>query len=310
MPAPLKHMTPHIWGLLTLLAFIWGGSFFFVRIAVLEIPPLTLVLARVLIAAIVLNLFLIARPTGMQHRPKLWLQFAIMGMLNNIIPFSLLFYGQQELGAGLASIINALTPIWSLLIAHVATRDERLSASKLFGVMAGFAGVGIMIGGAVFAGLHGAVLALLAVIGTTISYGFASVYGRIFSDVPPLETARGQLTTSTIFMLPIALLLDKPWLLPMPSTYALGSIILLATVCTAYAYILYFRILASAGAVNISLVTLLVPVSAIALGMVFLGEILLTRHIIGLGFIFIGLAAIDGRAITFLQNQLVRPKSN
>ncbi len=304
MPAPLKHMTPHIWGLLALLAFIWGGSFFFVRIAVLEIPPLTLVLARVLIAAIVLNLFLIARPTGMQHRPKLWLQFAIMGMLNNIIPFSLLFYGQQELGAGLASIINALTPIWSLLIAHVATRDERLSASKLFGVAVGFAGVGIMIGGAVFAGLNGIVLALLAVVGTTISYGFASVYGRIFSDVPPLETARGQLTTSTIFMLPIALLLDKPWLLPMPSTIAIGSIILLATVCTAYAYILYFKILASAGAVNISLVTLLVPVSAIALGMVFLGEVLLPRHIVGLGFILIGLAAIDGRPLSYLRHRL------
>lgn len=281
MPSSSKQMSPQNWALLALLSVIWGGSFLFVRVAVLEISPLTLVLARVLIAAIVLNIFLMFKPAGLQHKPRLWVQFAIMGLLNNIIPFSLLFYGQQELGAGLASIINALTPIWSLLIAHVATNDERLSASKLFGVFAGFSGVGIMIGGAVFAGLDGAVLALLAVVGTTISYGVASVYGRVFSAIPPLETARGQLTTSSILMLPIALMFEQPWLLPMPSTAALGSVFLLATLCTAYAYILYFRILASAGAVNISLVTLLVPVSAIALGALFLGETLLPRHMVG-----------------------------
>ena len=301
-----RQMTAHDWFSLVLLALIWGGSFYFARVAVLEIPPFTLVLSRVLLAAIALNLVLQWKTTGLTHSRSLWFQFAMMGLLNNVIPHSLLFYGQQELGAGLASIINAMTPFWSLLIAHAYTQDERLSPSKIFGVIAGMAGVGIMIGGAVFEGHSVAVLALIAVVGTTISYGIASVYGRTFANVPPLETARGQLTMSTIMILPVALLIDQPWQLPMPSTLAIGSVILLALVCTAYAYILYFRILASAGAVNISLVTLLVPASAILLGSIFLNEVLLPRHIIGLVFILIGLAAVDGRPLPFLRNSLFR----
>ncbi len=301
-----RQMTAHDWFLLVLLALIWGGSFYFARVAVLEIPPFTLVLSRVLLAAIALNIILQWKATSLQHTRSLWMQFAMMGLLNNVIPHSLLFYGQQEIGAGLASIINAMTPFWSLLIAHAYTHDERLSPSKIFGVFAGIAGVGIMIGGAVFAGHSGAVLALMAIVGTTISYGIASVYGKTFANVPPLETARGQLTMSTIMILPVALLIDQPWQLPMPSALAIGSVILLALVCTAYAYILYFRILASAGAVNISLVTLLVPASAILLGSIFLNEVLLARHIIGLGCILIGLAAVDGRPLAYLRNALYR----
>ncbi len=299
-----RQMTMKDWLLLVLLALIWGGSFYFARVAVLEIPPFTLVLSRVLLAAIALNLILQWKTTGLTHTRSLWFQFAMMGLLNNVIPHSLLFYGQQELGAGLASIINAMTPFWSLLIAHAFTQDERLSPSKIFGVIAGITGVSIMIGGAVFEGQSVAVLAIIAVVGTTLSYGIASVYGKAFANVPPLETARGQLTMSTIMILPVALLIDQPWQLPMPSTLAIGSVVLLALVCTAYAYILYFRILASAGAVNISLVTLLVPASAILLGSIFLNEILLPRHIIGLAFILIGLAAVDGRPLLFLRNAL------
>jgi len=292
-------MSPYIWFLLVFLALIWGGTFFFARIAVVEIPPLTLVLARVTLAAIALNLVLFWAAGGLVHSLQLWRQFAIMGLLNNAIPFSLLFYGQQELGAGLASIINALTPIWSLLIAHVATTDERLSPAKVFGVLAGFLGVGVMLGGAAFDGLEATVWAIIAVIGTTVSYGIASVFGRVFAKIPPLETSRGQLTMSSLMILPIALFFDQPWQLPMPSIQATSAVIFLALVGTAFAYILYFRILASAGAVNISLVTLLVPVSAIILGMVFLGEVLLPRHAIGLAFILAGLLAIDGRPISY-----------
>ena len=306
MTSSPRQMTAHDWFSLVLLALIWGGSFYFARVAVLEIPPFTLVLLRVLLAAIALNIVLQWKTTGLTHTRSLWFQFAMMGLLNNVIPHSLLFYGQLELGAGLASIINAMTPFWSLLIAHVYTQDERLSPSKIFGVFAGVAGVSIMIGGAVFEGQSGAVPALLAITGTTISYGIASVYGKTFENIPPLETARGQLTMSTVMILPIALLIDQPWQLPMPSLLAIGSIILLALVCTAYAYILYFRILASAGAVNISLVTLLVPASAILLGSVFLNEVLLTRHIIGLVCILIGLAAVDGRPLPLLRNALFR----
>lgn len=296
---PSRQLTLEDWLMLILLSLIWGGAFFFARIAVTEIPPFTLVLSRVLFAALALNLLLIWIRTDVKHTMRLWGRFAIMGLFNNVIAFSLLFYGQKELGAGLASIVNAITPIWSLLIAHIVTHDEKLSPSKLLGVIAGFTGVGIMIGGAVFAGLGGAVLALVAVVGTTISYGLASVYGRIFSEIPPLEAARGQLTMSTLMILPVVLIIDQPWQLDTPSIGTIGAVLALALICTGFAYILYFRILASAGAVNISLVTLLVPVSAIFLGVVFLGEVLLSRHIIGLACILVGLAAIDGRPHKF-----------
>ena len=299
-----RQMSPYIWLLLVLLALIWGGAFFFARIAVVEIPPLTLVLARVFLAALTLNLFLLWTNTGQEHSPRLWLQFAMMGLLNNVIPFSLLFYGQQELGAGLASIVNALTPMWSLLIAHVTTSDERLSGGKVFGVLAGFTGVGIMLGGALINGLEDRAFALLAVVSATVSYGMASVWGRMFSAVSAMGTARGQLSMSSLMILPFTLFFDQPWQLPVPSMQAVGAVILLATVCTAFAYILFFKILASAGAVNISLVTLLVPVSAIFLGIVFLGELLLPRHAIGFGFILVGLLAIDGRPIIYVREFL------
>ncbi|MEL7228361.1 MAG: DMT family transporter [Pseudomonadota bacterium] len=293
-PAPT--LSPKTWALLLLLSLIWGGSFLFARIAVLEVPPITLVFARVALAALALNLFLLMRPPNLSHGGR-WRDFALMGLLNNIIPFGLIFYGQLEIGAGLAAIINAMTPVWSLLFAHWRTADEKLSAAKLFGIGIGFAGVATLIGSAAFAGLQASAIAQLAVLGATISYGAASVFGKRFASVPPLITSRGQLTMSTLIIAPLALLIDRPWTLSMPSDAALLSIIALALVCTAYAYILFFRILALAGAVNVSLVTFLVPVSAVLLGILVLGETLAMNQIIGTGLILLGLAVIDGRLL-------------
>ncbi|EFL90861.1 DMT family transporter [Ahrensia sp. R2A130] len=290
-PAP----SARIWAMLFLLAFIWGGSFLFARIAVLEIPPLTLVLLRVALASLTLNAVLIFWRTGFTHNREAWKNFAIMGVLNNIIPFLLIFIGQKEIGAGLAAIVNAMTPIWTVLIAHQTTSDERMSAPKVVGIILGFAGVATLIGSAAFAGLEASAWAQLSVLGATISYGFASVFGKRFAEVPPMETARGQLTASTILIAPLALLWDQPWALPMPSALAIWSVIALAVICSAFAYILFFEILSKAGAVNVSLVTFLVPPSAIVLGMIFLGETLETRHIVGMALILSGLIAIDGR---------------
>ncbi len=298
-PAPSQSPAPSItaatWGALVLLSLIWGSSFLFGRIAVQEISPLNLVFARVGLAALTLNIVLIFMARYSGHSPRLWRDFAVMGLLNNIVPFGLIFYGQQEIGAGLAAIVNCMTPIWTALIAHLATTDERLQRRKMVGIAASFAGVTVLIGTAALTGLQASAIAQIAVLGATLSYGIAGVFGRRFSKVPPIETARGQLTASTVIIAPAVLLFGDLGSATLPSSTAIGATIALAVVCSAFAYILFFRILATVGATNVSLVTFLIPPSAILLGIVFLGEEIALRHAIGLTLIVIGLMAIDGR---------------
>lgn len=294
-----KIMRPIEWFLLIILSIIWGGAFFFGKVAVAELPPFSIVLGRVGIAAIVLNV--IVRITGyrMPRSLKIWRDFMVMGALNNMIPFSLIFWGQIHIASGLAAILNATTPLWTVTLAHFMTRDERLNTSRLTGVVLGIFGVIIIIGPDALKGFGSNVMAQLAVIGATISYALAGIFGKRFRDIPPIVTATGQLTCSTLMIIPIAIWVDKPWLISMPGVQTFGSIIALALVCTALAYIIYFRILASAGATNILLVTFLIPISALILGAIFLGERLELRHFLGMGIIVIGLAAIDGRVKNF-----------
>ena len=298
MPSAQK-MSARDWSLLVLLSIIWGGSFLFARIAVLEISPLTLVFFRVFLAAIALNIYIVARRVPATTSRSIWWSFAMMGILNNIIPFSLIFYGQQEIGAGLAAIINAMTPIWTIMIAHQFTSDEKMTRVKVVGVLLGFAGVAVLIGPNIFSGLSNAGLAQIAVLGATISYALSGVFGRRFANINPVITARGQLTTSSLLMLPVAAYADQFWTLSLPSQSALWSVIALAIICTAFAYVLFFSILASAGAVNNALVTFLVPVSAVMMGIAVLGETLTQQHIIGTGLILIALLVIDGRLFSW-----------
>ena len=283
------------WGLLLLLSVIWGASFLFGRIAVQELPPMTLVLLRVALAAVAINLWLAWRGGYRGERP--WAGLAVLGLVNNVIPFGLIFLGQVEIGAALAAIVNALTPVWSMLFAHWATADERLSANRVGGVVISLAGVAVLIGTSALTGLSAAAWAQVAVLGATLSYGLATVWGRRFAALPPAETARGQLTMSTLLMVPIALVVDRPWTLSMPSGTVWVSVLLLAVVCTAFAYILYFTILQRAGAVNAALVTLLIPPSATLMGIVFLGETLAPHQFAGMGLILAGLVVIDGRLL-------------
>ncbi len=288
-------MGPVEWGLLLLLSVVWGGSFFFSKIAVGELPPLTVVLARVVLAALALNAVVLLSGRRLPREPRLWGALFVMGLLNNVVPFSLIFWGQTQIASGLASILNATTPLFTVLVAHVATRDERLTASRLLGVLVGVAGVAIMIGPGAFAGGGGATLAKIAVLGAALSYAFASIWGRRFRGLPPTITAAGQLTASAVVMAPLALLADRPWTLAMPSGRVLWAIAALALISTAAGYLLYFAVLARAGATNVSLVTLLIPPSALLLGALFLAEQFAPRDLAGLICIAAGLAAIDGR---------------
>jgi drug/metabolite transporter (DMT)-like permease len=236
---------------------------------------------------------------------RAWAAFVGMGILNNVIPFCLIVWGQGHIGSGLASILNATTPLFTVIVAHYWTEDERLTGPRLAGVVVGFVGVAVMIGAAAMAALDKSILAQLAVLGAALSYGFSGVFGRRFKTmgIPPLATAAGQVTASSAILLPLALVVDRPWTLSLPSTGALLSLAALGLVSTAFAYLIFFRLLARAGATNVGLVTFLIPVSAILLGVLILGETLAARHGAGMALIAAGLLLIDGRAVQVLKER-------
>ena len=302
-------MGPLEWALLILLALLWGAGFFFAAVALQEVRPFTVVLSRVALAAILLYVFIRLAGLRMPSDGRTWAAFFAMGVLNNVIPFSLIFWGQTHIASSLASILNATMPLFTVIIAHVLTQNERLTVGRALGVAVGFGGVIIMIGADLLGGLGDNLLAQLAILGAAISYAFASIFGRRFRNLPPICTAAGQVTASAIMMLPVMLIVDRPWELAMPGWRTLAALAALGALCTALAYGLYFRILRSAGATNISLVTFLIPVSALLLGMLILGERLEPKHFIGMALIGAGLAAIDGRPWRLLTNSLAQSRS-
>lgn len=295
-PAQRTAMTPYEWALLTALSVVWGATFLFQEIAVREVPTLTIVLFRVAIAATILLFLCVILRVRLPVSRRIWIALFGLAVINNVIPFCLIVWGQTQIASGLAAILNATTPLFAVLVAHFITADEKINGRKLIGVIAGVLGVSIMIGGdalSIGVGIAGQI----AVLGAALAYAFGGILGRRFTDIglSPLAISTGQLVASTVMLLPIALLADRPWTLPLPSTETIAAIVCLAALSTALAYLLYFRILATAGATNLMLVTFLIPVTAITAGIVLLGEELYLRHIIGLLCIALGLAAIDGR---------------
>jgi drug/metabolite transporter (DMT)-like permease len=293
------------WGILAILAFIWGGAFVFIGVAVRHVDPFTYVWLRLSIAAAAMWAFLAwkRQPLGLPR--QVWGAILLLAVLNNALPFSLFGWGQTHIASGLASILNATTPIWGVVVAHVFTDDERLSPRKLAGVLLGFGGVSVMIGPSLFASIGGNGLAQLACVSASLSYALAAVWARRFKPLglSPLSVTTGQLTAGAAMMLPVAMIVDRPWTSGFPPFEAWGAIAALALLCTAFGYVLYFRLIDSAGATNALLVTLLVPPIAIFLGAVLLGETLEPQDFAGLGLIALGLAAIDGRLVNWLTAQ-------
>jgi drug/metabolite transporter (DMT)-like permease len=284
-------MALRVWIWLLSLSVLWGGSFFFAKVALSELGPFTVVFARVSLAAVALALIVPPRRDGP------WSAYFAMGLLNNALPFSLIFWGQTEITSGLASILNATTPLFTLVVAHFLTPDEKIGPIKVAALCTGLLGVVALIGPAALAG-GGALWGQAACLAAALSYAFAGVYGRGFRrmGIAPAEAAAGQVTASALLILPIMLVVDQPWLLPAaPSIAVCLALVGLALLSTALAYVLYFRILEAAGATNLLLVTFLIPVTAILLGAVVLGERLEPRHFAGMALIGVGLALIDGR---------------
>jgi len=294
------------WFMLVVLSVLWGGSFFFIGVAVQGLPPLTIAALRVSLAAITLLVILYFSGVLLPRDQGVWRSFLVMGVLNNVIPFCLIIWGQTRIASGLASILNATTPLFAVVAAHLLTTDEKITPQKVAGLLIGFGGVIVIFGQDALQGVGHSTFGQLAVLGAAVSYSLAGIYGRRFArlGVRPVVTATGQVTASSLLLIPAALVLERPLDLPIPGLEVWLAVVSLAVVSTAFAYILYFRILAIAGATNVLLVTLLIPLSAIVLGALFLGEQLAARQLVGMVLIGLGLLAIDGRIFIYVQQTL------
>jgi drug/metabolite transporter (DMT)-like permease len=299
-PVIRSQMNRSDWLILGVLALIWGGAFFFIGVAVRHVPPLTYVWLRLTIAAAGMWLFLRWKGQSLGLPRQVWASIVLLAVLNNALPFALFGWSQTHIASGLASILNATTPIWGVLVAHFLTRDERMSPRKVAGVLLGFGGVATMIGPSLLTSLGTSAMAQLACVTASLSYALAAVWARRFRriGVSPLSVTTGQLTAGAAIMLPVSLIVDHPWQLAMPPLSAWGAVVALALLCTAFGYVLYFRLIDRAGATNALLVTLMVPPTAILLGALFLNETLAPQDFLGLGLIAFGLAAIDGRLLS------------
>lgn len=292
-----QRMSASLWAMLILLSTVWGCSFLFIEVLLRELPPFTIVLARVGIASVLMYLLLRLSGGNMPRGARVWRALFVIAALNSAIPYALFTYGQMEIDSGLASILNATTPLWGVVMTHLFTADEKANPGKIVGVILGIVGVIMMVGSDALAGLGSSVLAQLACLGATLCYAIASVYARRFKPMglTAWQVATGQLLCAAVLILPFSLLFDKPWALPGLSgltLLALGGFVLLSTVL---AYFLFFRLLESAGAMNAILTTFLIPIPAVILGAVFLGEQLEPKHYLGMATIGLGLLAIDGR---------------
>jgi len=289
------------WLILLTLAVIWGGAFFFIGVAVKHVPPLTYVWLRLSIAAVAMWIYVKARVGSLGLPRQVWGAIVLLAILNNALPFALFGWGQTHIASGLASILNATTPIWGVVVAHFLTHDERMIPRKTVGVLLGFGGVATMIGPALLSNIGTNAVAQLACVTASLSYALAAVWARRFRriGVAPIAVTTGQLTAGALIMLPVSLIVDQPWTHPFPPISAWAAITALALFCTAFGYVLYFRLIDHAGATNALLVTLLVPPVAIMLGAAFLNETLAPQDFLGLALIALGLAAIDGRLVSY-----------
>ena len=288
-------MSRHAWMLLLLLSFIWGASFLFIELALEVMGPVTLVFFRVLVGAVCLIAYLKIRHIRLPSSKAFWMPVFVMGLLNNVIPFSLISYGQVFITGGMASIINANTAFFGVIVAALFLADERLRLSRLLGVMIGISGVIIVVGPQNLTDFNPASIGQLAIVGATLSYAFASVWGKLRLQGYDSEAiACGMLMAATILMAPFMI-----WLEGIPhfelSLQLIGVFIGLGAIGTSIAYLLYFRILKLAGASNLMLVTIIVPVFAVLLDALVLAQFVSITDGIGFVIVAVGLAIMDGR---------------
>lgn len=283
------------WLMLIILSAIWGCSFYFFAVVIKELPVFTIVFFRVFLATLALWLIVLVTRQQLPPFKDVWRNYLLMGLFNNVVPFSLIVWGENRVAPGLAAVLNATTPFFTVLVAHWSSSNERLSWNRLAGAIVGLAGVAGLVGFDALKNLGSDLLFQLAIIGASMCYAISSIFGRRIGNVAPIVSASAQTTASSLMLFPLMLFIDHPLQLPLPSWHTIFSLVGLALMCTALAYVIFYNIVRRAGMTNVTLVTFLVPISAMFLGAMFLNEQISTRHFLGMATIGIGLALIDGR---------------
>lgn len=298
---PALVMGRNEWVLLIVLTMIWSSSYLFAQLAMDEVPVVLIVFSRVSFAALALWLVIRIRGIRFPAEPHMARRLGVLGLFNNVLPFTLVFTAQETMPTGAVAVMVAATPLIGILLAQWMTTDERLTAARLIGALLGLGGVAVMVGPGALVGLGGNTIAEFLVIGASICFAFSPLYARRLYGVEPMIVAAGQLTAASLILLPVVAVMAPPWTLPVPSWGSIASLAVLAFICTGLAYVLYFRIIARAGATNTILVTILSPPGAMFLGATILGEVLSTSQLAGFALVVIGIAVTDGRPLAWLR---------
>jgi drug/metabolite transporter (DMT)-like permease len=277
--------------LLLLLATLWGASFTFIKVGVETLPPLTLIAGRTSIAALTLLAILRYRGVALPRDPALWRQFFIQAGLNSVFPFTLIAWAEQTVDAGLATILNSTSPIFTFILTWIIAGRQHATGRKLFGVVAGMIGICLIVGVGALAGFNRQLLPELAIIAATICYAGAALFGRNFERLDPMLPAAGSMLAGAIVLIPASLLVDQPWTLS-PSSRSVGALFGLAVLSSALAFTIYFRLLRTLGPVGTTAQAYLRVPIGIAIGVVFLGESLAPTTWIGSIFVVAGVVAM------------------
>lgn len=286
------------WGLIGLQSMLWGSAYFFIAIAQPELPPLTIAALRTIPASAALLLIVLSLGYRLPATFAEWRLFLLFSAFNTVLPFVLIVWGQARATGGMAAILNSTAPLFGIFLAHLLTHDEKLSWNKLAGILVGMAGVGILVGYDFAFGASADVLAKLALLAAPLCYVCANIFVRTrLGHYPPFVVAVMQMVGAVFVTFPLAFAIDQPWTLPAPSWNALGAIVAMGLFGSALASLCHFTVLQRAGATNASLVTLIMPLTPIVLGGVFLGDRLTPRDMVGALVIAAALVIIDGRLL-------------
>ena len=277
--------------LLLLLSTLWGASYTLIRIGVATIPPLTLIAVRTLVAGTLLAAWMVTRGIPMPREPIVWRRFCVQAVLNSVVPFTLIAWAERSVGAGLATVLNSTSPVLAFVATWLMTRHEPVTPRKLFGVVAGLAGVGCIVGTSVFDDLGAQLLPQLAIVAATVCYAGAAIYGRAFQGMAPVVPAAGSLLTGAAVLVPASVAIDRPWTLH-PSLSSVTALLALAVFSTAAAFVIYFRLVQTLGSVGTTAQAYLRVPIGVALSVIVLGESLTPAAWIGSACVVAGVAAM------------------